>query len=207
MEDIESLEETIERNSEIKIETFQSAYEREKRDIFQKQMLPIVKHLRLCATCWEQELQNEVKTMKDVFNSNENTILVQKHRNRILKNDVDRLLEQFREADILSVVNNEISQSGTSTVFDNLMVENNLLKEEIEKLKHANDMLSKNNDDVCTQFSKENLQLKGTLDLCQAKSIEMELKLQNNKISKSCKLCKNLEKKIADLKIEVLEWQ
>jgi hypothetical protein len=63
MDDIESLEETIERNSEIKIETFQSAYEREKRDIFQKQMLPIVKHLRLCASLWELELQNQVKTM------------------------------------------------------------------------------------------------------------------------------------------------
>ena len=53
MEDIEILEETIARNSEIKVETFQSAYEREKRDIFQKQMLPIVKHLRLCATRWD----------------------------------------------------------------------------------------------------------------------------------------------------------
>ena len=42
MEDIESLEETIERNSEIKIETFQSAYEREKRDIFQKQMFRLL---------------------------------------------------------------------------------------------------------------------------------------------------------------------
>jgi hypothetical protein len=85
MDDIESLEATIERNSEIKIETFQSAYEREKRDIFQKQMLPIVKHLRLCASLWELELQNEVKTMKDVFKENENAILAQKHRNRILK--------------------------------------------------------------------------------------------------------------------------
>jgi hypothetical protein len=93
MEDIEILEETIERNSEIKIETLQSAYEREKRDIFQKQMLPIVKHLRLCATRWEQELQKEVKTMINVFNSNENAILVHKQRNRILNDDKDRLLE------------------------------------------------------------------------------------------------------------------
>jgi hypothetical protein len=80
MEDIDILEETIERNSEITIETFQSAYEREKRDIFQKQMLPIVKHLRLCATRWEHELQKEVKTMINVFESSENTILVQKQR-------------------------------------------------------------------------------------------------------------------------------
>jgi cytochrome c553 len=93
MEDIEIFEETIERNSEIKIETFQSAYEREKRDIFQKQMLPIVKHLRLCATRWDQELQNEVKNMINIFNSTENEILVQKQRNRVLKNDADRLLE------------------------------------------------------------------------------------------------------------------
>jgi hypothetical protein len=61
MDDIEILEETIERNSEIKIETFQSAYEREKRDIFQKQFLPIVQHLRHCSIRWEQELQKEVK--------------------------------------------------------------------------------------------------------------------------------------------------
>jgi hypothetical protein len=94
MEDIEILEETIERNLEIKIETFQSAYEREKRDIFQKQMLPIVQHLRQCATRWEQELQKEVKSMINVFNSNENAILVQKQRNKVLKNDVDRLLEK-----------------------------------------------------------------------------------------------------------------
>jgi hypothetical protein len=36
MEDIEILENAIQRNSEIKIATFQSAYEREKREIFQK---------------------------------------------------------------------------------------------------------------------------------------------------------------------------
>jgi hypothetical protein len=62
-------------------------------------MLPIVKHLRLCATCWEHELQTEVKTMINVFESNENTILVQKQRNKGLKNDADRLLEQVLNAD------------------------------------------------------------------------------------------------------------
>jgi hypothetical protein len=75
------LEETIERNSEIKIDTFQSAYEREKREIFQKQFLPIVQHLRHCATRWEQELQKEVKSMINIFKSNENAILVQKQQN------------------------------------------------------------------------------------------------------------------------------
>lgn len=49
MEDIKILEDAFERNSEIKIATFQSAYEREKREIFQKQFLPFVQHLRLCA--------------------------------------------------------------------------------------------------------------------------------------------------------------
>lgn len=51
---IENLENVIEHYSEIKIATFQSAYEREKRDIFQKQFLPLVQHLRHCATRWEQ---------------------------------------------------------------------------------------------------------------------------------------------------------
>ena len=111
-------------------------------------------------------------------------------------------MEQFLEADIVSVVKNDVSQSGNSMVLENFMVENNLLKEEIERLKHANDMLSKNNDDVCTQFSKENLQLKRTLDLCQAKSIKMELKIHDYKES-----LKHLEKQIADLKIEVNDWR
>jgi hypothetical protein len=217
MEDIEILEETIERNSEIKIETFQSAYEREKRDIFQKQMLPIVKHLRLCATLWEQELQNEVKTMKNVFTSNENAILAQKQRNRILKDDVDRLLEQALEVDIMSVIKDELYKSGTNMLLNNLCVDNNLLDEELKKLKHDNDMLRKNNDDVCKQFSNESFLLKKQLDWCQAQSIEMELQLQSHNISNSCQLCKNLEsfkslclkyeKEIADLKIENIEWQ
>jgi hypothetical protein len=217
MEDIDILEETIERNSEIKIETFQSAYEREKRDIFQKQMLPIVKHLRLCATRWEHELQNEVKTMKSVFKLNENEILAQKQRNRILKDDVDRLLEQALEAEIMSVIKDELYQTGTNKLMEKLCVENIELNVDIEKLKHENNMLRMNNGDVCKQFSKESFQLKQTLDLYEAHSIEMELQLQSHKISNSCQLCKNLEsfkslclkyeKEITDLKVENAEWQ
>ena len=93
VDDIKILEDTIEHNSEIKIATFQSAYEREKREIFQKQNFPIVQNLRHCATRWEQELQKEVKIVINIFNSNENAFLVQKQRNRVLKNDADRLLE------------------------------------------------------------------------------------------------------------------
>lgn len=217
MEDIDILEETIERNSEIKIETFQSAYEREKRDTFQKQMLPIVKHLRLCAARWEYELQKEVKTMINVFESNENTILVQKQRNKCLKNDADRLLEQVLNADILSVIMNDLYKSGTTMLMDDLCVDNNLLNEEIEKLKHENNMLRMKNDDVCKQFSRESVQLRKTLDLYEAKSMAMELQLQSHKISNSCQLYKNLEsfkslclkyeKEIEFLKKENEEWQ
>jgi hypothetical protein len=217
MEDIDILEETIERNSEITIETFQSAYEREKRDIFQKQMLPIVKHLRLCATRWEHELQKEVKTMINVFESSENTILVQKQRNKGLKNDADRLLEQVLNADILSIIMNDLYKCGTSMLQNDHCVDNNLLKEEIEKLKQENEVLRMNNDDVCKQFSKESLQLRKTLDLYEAQSMSLELQLQSHKISNSCQLCKNLEsfkslclkyeKEIEFLKNENAEWQ
>jgi hypothetical protein len=180
-------------------------------------MLPIVKHLRLCATRWEQELQKEVKIMINVFNSNENTILVQKQRHKCLKDDADRLLEQVLNADILSVIMNDLYKSGTSMLMDDFCVDNNLLNEEIEKLKQENDMLRKNNDDVRKQFSNENVQLKQRLDWCQAQSIAMELQLQSHKISNSCQLCKNLEsfkslclkyeKEIEYLKSENIEWQ
>jgi hypothetical protein len=123
-------------------------------------MLPIVKHLRLCATRWEHELQNEVKTMKNVFKINENEVLAQKQRNKCLKDDVDRLLEQVLNADILSVIMNDLYKSGTTMLMDDLCVDNNLLNEEIEKLKQENYMLRMNNDDVCKQFSKESFQLK-----------------------------------------------
>ena len=73
-------------------------------------------------------------------------------------------------------------------LLENFIVENNMLKEEIERLKHANNMLSKKNDDVSTQLSNENLQLKWTFDLYEAKSIEMDLKIHDYKeSSKSCK--------------------
>jgi cytochrome c553 len=217
MEDIDILEETIARNSEIKVETFQSAYEREKRDIFQKQMLPIVKHLRRCATLWEHELQHEVKTMINVFESNANTILVQKQRNKGLKNDADRLLEQVLSADILSVIMNDLYKSGTTMLMDDLCVDNNLLNEEIEILKNENEILRKNNDDVCKQFSNESLQLRKTLDLYEARSMALELQIQSHNISKSCQLCKKLEsfkslclkyeKEIEFLKKENAEWE
>jgi t-SNARE complex subunit (syntaxin) len=126
-------------------------------------------------------------------------------------------LEQFLEADIMSVVKNDVFQSGNSMVLDNFMVDNNLLKEEIERLKHENEMLRMNNDDVCKQFSKESLQLKKNLDLYEAQSMALELQLQSHKISNSCQLCKNLEsvkslclkyeKEIEFLKNENAKWQ
>ena len=50
MDDIILLEDAIEKNSEIKVSTFLSPYEKEKREVFQKQLLPHVQHLRLDAT-------------------------------------------------------------------------------------------------------------------------------------------------------------
>ena len=85
MKGIDNLENVIEHHSQIKIVTFQSAYEQEKRDIFQKQILPLVQNLRYCATRWEQELQKEVKDMKEIFALNENAFLVQQSKNRFLK--------------------------------------------------------------------------------------------------------------------------
>lgn len=190
MDDIEIFEETIERNSEIKIETFQSAYEREKRAIFQKQMLPIVQHLRHCATRWEQELQKEVKSMINVFNSNENAILVQKQRNRVLENDADRLLEKVPNADILSVIMNTLYESGNSMLVEYHCADNDLLNTVIETLKQENDKMRKNNDDVKKQFSKEICQLKQRLEWCQVQSLELELQLQSQNVSKSCQICK-----------------
>ena len=86
--------------------------------------------------------------MINVFESNENTILVQKQRNKGLKNDADRLLEQVLSADILSVIMNDLYKSGTSMLKNDHCVDSHLLNEEIEKLKHENEMLRKNNDDV-----------------------------------------------------------
>ena len=97
-------------------------------------------------------------------------------------------MNDLYNSDILSIIMNDLYNSGTSMLMDDLCVDNNLLNEEIEKLQNENDMLKKEKDDVCKKFSKENLQLKRTLDLCQAKSIEMELQLQNDNISNSCQL-------------------
>jgi hypothetical protein len=121
------------------------------------------------------------------------SFLARKQRNRILKDDVDRLLEQALEAEIMSVIKDELYQTGTNKLMEKLCVENIELNVDIEKLKHENNILRMNNDDVCKQFSKESFQLKQTLDLYEAQSIEMELQLQSHKISDSCQLCKNLE--------------
>jgi hypothetical protein len=187
MKGIENLENVIEHNSEIKIATFQSTYQREKREIFQKKFLPLVQHLRLCATRWEQNLQEEVKTMKNIFDLNENEILVQQSNNKFLKTDSDRLLEQVLTADIFSVIMNDLHKSSKDMMIDNYCADILLLNMEIETLKLTS---SKNSDDVTNNLSNENCQLKQRLDWCQIQSIERELELQ---------------KEIADLKIENVE--
>lgn len=65
-EDIQFLEQAIERNTEITVSTFQNTYEKATREIFVKQFLPHIQHLRLCATHWEKELQQEVESMMEV---------------------------------------------------------------------------------------------------------------------------------------------
>jgi hypothetical protein len=69
--------------------------------------------------------------MINVFNSNENAILVQKQRNRVLKNDADRLLEKVLNADILSVIMNALYESGTSMLVEDHCADNDLLNTEI----------------------------------------------------------------------------
>jgi hypothetical protein len=90
--------------------------------------LPLVHHLRRCATHWDQELKKEVKSMINIFKLNENAILVQQQRNRALKTDVDRLLEQVLHADIVSVIMNSIYLDGTSKFVDAHSVDNDLWK-------------------------------------------------------------------------------
>jgi cell division protein FtsB len=121
--------------------------------------LPLVHHLHHCATRWEQELQKEVKSMINIFNSNENAFLVQKQRNSALENDADQLLEQVLNADIFSVIMNALYESGTFMLVDDHSADNDLLKTEIEALKQENEKMRKNNDDVQNKFSKEICQL------------------------------------------------
>ena len=193
MKGIENLENVIEHNSEKKIGTFQSAYEREKREIFQKQFLPLVQHLRHCATRWEQELQIEVKSMQNVFTINEKAILVQQRKNKFLKTDSDRLLEQVLTADIFSVIMNDLHKSSNDMMIDRYCADILLLNMEIETLKLTS---SKNSDDVTNNLSNENFQVKQRLDWCQTQSVARELEIQNK-----------FEKEIDDLKIKNVEWQ
>jgi hypothetical protein len=191
MKGIENLENVIEHHSEIKIATFQSAYEREKRDIFQKQFLPLVQNLRHCATRWEQELQKEVKEMQNIFALNENAILIQQRKNRFLKTDSDRLLEKILTADIYSITMNDLYYSSNATVFENYCADIDLLNKENDTMKQKYETLRQNSDDVKNKLSNEICQLKQRLEWCQAQSLETELQLQSQNVSKSCQLCKD----------------
>lgn len=143
MKGIKNLENVIEHHLEIKIATFQSTYEHEKQDIFQKQFLPLVQNLCYCATRWEQELQKEVKDMKNIFALNENAIFVQQRKNQFLKTDSDRLLEKLLTADIHTLIMNDLYYSSNATVFENYCADIDLLKSEAETLKHKYETLRK----------------------------------------------------------------
>ena len=108
MDDIKFLEDIIASNSEIKVSTFMSPQAKEHRNVFQKQVLPHVQHLRQCATMWEQELQTEVTSMIHTFNATENSISKHKKKNKLLLFETDRLLEDVINRDIMSVIMNSM---------------------------------------------------------------------------------------------------
>ena len=102
--------------------------------------------------------------MMEVFEATENTISKEKRRNKVLQKQSDRLLEFVLNADILSVIMNDVYESGTSALVDDHKTENALLKGEIEKLKYENEALSKHSDDMQSLLSKEICQLKHKLE-------------------------------------------
>lgn len=133
--------------------------------------------MRYCATRWEQELQKEVKDMKEIFALNENAILVQQSKNRFLKIDSNRLLEQLLQADFHSSLMNELHFSSNAELFVEYCAELVSWRSQNETLKHQNDTLRQNSDDVINKLSNEICQLKHKIDWCQAQSIETELQL------------------------------
>lgn len=142
----------MERNSEIKITTFTSSAEKEKREVFQKQILPHVQHLRHCAIRWEEELQNEVSNMINVFNATETSISKHKQQNKVLKSENDHLLEQVLYADIYSVIMNSLYESGTSMLVDDHSDDKECMLKQIETLKTENENILKQSDDVKTKL-------------------------------------------------------
>ena len=179
---------------------------KEKRDkVFKRQILPFVQHLRLCATQWEQELQKEVSSIINIFKANENAFLAQKQRNKVLKNASDRLLEQVLNADIISVIMNALYETGTSMLVDDHCADNDLLKHEVESLKQENERIRKHNDDVQRKFSNEILQLNQKLQWCQTQSLDFELQLQNQNVSKSCQNCNDNE--VFKNQLLIIKWK
>ena len=83
----------------------------------------------------------------------------------------DRLLEDVLGADIISVLMNAIYESCNSMLIADHTDDNQMLRQEIEKLKEENAKLDKNNDDVQTKLSNEIFQLKQKLQWCEAQSI------------------------------------
>ena len=182
--------------------------------------MPLVQHLHICATHWEQELQKEVSSMITIFNATKQSISKQKSRNKVLQNDADRLLEYVLNADIISVIMNALYESGTSIIVDDQTADNNLAKHEIETLKQENERISKHNDDVQSKLSNENFQLNQKLQWCQTQSLDFEFQLQSQNVLKSCQNCNvdnenevlksqllKYEKEIEKLKVENAEWQ
>ena len=104
MADLKILQHEIEYRSEIKVEHFQSPLAREQRDIFQKNLLPNVKNLKSCAIAWEKDFHKELGVMKNVFEKTETSITNTKRKKKLLRKDVDRLLEDVICADIHNVV-------------------------------------------------------------------------------------------------------
>ena len=104
MADLKTLQHEIEYHSEIKVQHFQSPLAREQRDIFQKHLLPNVKNLKSCALSWEKDFHKVLGLMKVVFEKTETSISNTKRKKKMLRKDVDRLLEAVICADVHNVV-------------------------------------------------------------------------------------------------------
>jgi len=143
LSDLKILEREIEFNSEIRVEHFQSPMAREHRDILQKRLLPHVKILKTCALYWERDFHKELGLMKTVFDKTETSISNTKRKKKLLRKDVDRILENVICADINNlVVLQSVAYASAHISADSVDIVVNIDKvHQIESLKAENERL------------------------------------------------------------------
>ena len=171
------LEDAVERNTEIKVSTFLSPYEKEKREIFIKQFLPNVQRLRYYVKLWEQELQKEVDSIIGAVQATERSISKHKRRNQFLEKETDRLMKYVLDADVLSVLMNSIYENGLSMCAESGKDEIELLVNQNETLREENMRIAQQSDDVKKNLSNEIFKLNKKVDFCQTERHALELKL------------------------------